>query len=277
MLAQISDPPEVLYCRGNIELLNTPCLGVVGTRKLTPYGKEAAEYITQQISHGGFTVVSGLAYGVDAVAHRSALDAGGKTIAVLGTGTDDKSIYPKENLRLAADILDGGGLIISEYPDGTGGQLWSFPRRNRIISGLSRGVIIIEADKSSGALITAKCALDQNRDVFAVPGNIFSPRSVGPNMLIQNGAKLVLTPQDILEEYQLLNLNFPLSTSHLSTGRGPVEEKILAILKSNGPTHIDEIIKKSEMETPRIAAAVSILEIKSQIKHLGNGIYKCNS
>lgn len=275
MLAQISDPPEVLYCRGNTALLNTQCLGVVGTRKITPYGKEAAQYLTAQLAANGYTIVSGLALGIDAVAHQATLDTGGKTIAVFGTGVDDSSIFPSTNLNLAKDILKAGGLLVSEYPAGTHGQRFTFPARNRIISGLSKGVIIIEADKESGALITAKSALDQNRDVFAVPGNIFSPRSVGPNMLIQQGAKLVLTVSDILSEYssQLSIVDSQLSS--LSTS-DPVQKKIIAILKSNGPTHIDEIIKKSECETPHVSAALSILEIHGKIKHIGNGIYKTN-
>ncbi len=273
LLAQISDPPEILYCRGNLDLLNTPCLGVVGTRKITPYGKEAAQYLARQLASNGFTIVSGLALGIDAVAHQATLDARGKTIAVFGTGPEDAMISPKTNFRLAQDILKNDGLLVSEYPAGTPGADWTFPMRNRIISGLSKGVIIIEADKSSGALITAKSALDQNRDVFAVPGGIFSPRSIGPNMLIQQGAKLVLNPSDILSEYTLPTALYPLPSRHVST-QDPVQKKILDILESNGPTYIDTIISQTEMETQKVMAALSMLEITEKIKHAGNGIYK---
>jgi len=202
LLGEIHDPPKILYFRGDVSLLHSPCLGVVGTRKLSLYGKEVTEYFVTQLVQNGFTVVSGLALGIDAVAHRTALKTKGNTIAVLGTGIDDKSIYPKDHIQLIHEILENRGLIISEYKPGTGGSKWTFPARNRIISGLSYGVVVVEADYKSGALITAKCALDQNRDVFAIPGNVFSQKSNGTNMLIQNGAKLVHAPCDILEEYE---------------------------------------------------------------------------
>lgn len=273
-LGHISDPPRNLYCRGNIALLKTFCFGVVGTRKMTPYGKEVTRHITSQLANQGYCITSGLALGVDTTAHQATLDVGGKTIAILGTGIDDATIFPPNNLRLAHDILQKGGLIISEYPEGAPGLKHQFPARNRIISGLSHGVLIIEADQKSGALITAKCALDQNRDVFAIPGNIFSPRSIGSNLLIQQGAKLVLTAQDILSEYseQLSVVGSELSVN-LST-QDPVQKKILAILTTNGPMHIDTIITQSELQTPMVSAALSLMEIKSIVKHIGNGIYK---
>lgn len=271
LLAQIADPPKALYCRGDIGLLDTLCLGIVGTRKITPYGKESAEYFAGQLAGNGFTIVSGLAYGVDTVVHQATLNAGGKTIAVFGTGID--IVHPTVNRRLAKDILDSGGLLVSEYPGKTPGQLHTFPARNRIISGLSKGVVIIEADAKSGALITARCALDQNRDVFAVPGNIFSPRSAGPNLLIQNGAKLVLTPQDVTDEYAVQEGMFGSLSPSLST-QDPVQKKIIAILGSNGPTHTDLLIKNSGVPAPQVIAAISILEIRGKIKHIGNGTYK---
>src|SRR3989344_3588610 len=197
LLVQIPDPPQQLYCRGNLELLNSECFAVVGTRKLTSYGKEATQKIVIGLVQTGFTIVSGLAMGIDAVAHQTALDTGGKTIAILGGGTDDRSIGPQINFRLAINILKSDGLIISEYPEGFHANEKTFPQRNRIISGLSRGTLVIEADEKSGALITAHCALDQNRDVFAVPGSIFSSKSLGTNTLIEKGE---ITADEIIRE-----------------------------------------------------------------------------
>ncbi|HYU64864.1 MAG TPA: DNA-processing protein DprA, partial [Candidatus Paceibacterota bacterium] len=184
LLSQIHQPPKMLYYRGNISLFQTPCLAVVGTRKLTPYGQEATRFLVHDLIKASCTIVSGLALGIDAAAHTAALEAGGNTIAVLGSGIDDESIYPRTNFNLAHKILNHNGLIVSEYPEGTKAQHFTFPARNRIISGLSRGVVVIEADRESGALITAQFALEQNRDVFAIPGSIFAPRSIGTNSLI---------------------------------------------------------------------------------------------
>lgn len=270
-LAQIADPPAALYCRGNTELLDSPCLAIVGTRKITPYGRQAAEYFATAIASRGFTVVSGLALGVDAVAHRATLDADGATIAVLGTGIGH--LYPKENEKLATDIIARGGLVVSEYPDTTPGLKGMFPRRNRIIAGLSVGTVVIEADRRSGALITAACALEQNRDVFAVPGNIFSPRSAGPNLLIQQGAKLALTPEDVVQEYAGQQELFSSRAPSLST-QDPIAQKILGILDTDGPVHLDELIQKTKEASAKVMAAVSILEIQNLVANLGNGTYK---
>ena len=199
LLGQIHDFPKTLYCQGNLNLLAKNCFAVVGTRKLTSYGKEVTQNIVRGLVHAGFVIVSGLALGIDSVAHQTTLDCDGETIAVLGTPLDQ--IYPPENSKLAEDILNNNGLIISEYPAGYPGLRMNFAIRDRLISGLSKGVLVIEAPEKSGALITAHCALDQNRDVFAVPGSIFSSNSVGPNSLIKKGAKLVTSAQDILDEY----------------------------------------------------------------------------
>jgi len=268
ILREIHDCPKQLYCRGNTELLNNNCFAVVGTRKLTSYGKEAAMMITRDLSHY-FTIVSGLALGVDAVAHRATLDAKEKTIAVLGSGADDANIYPNTNFRLARDILANDGLIVSEYAPGTHATEFTFPRRNRIISGLSKGVLIIEADKESGSLITAKLAVDQNRDVFAVPGSIFSSKSLGPNKLIQGGAKLVMSAGDILEEYDKIPELFGKQKMAIST-ENPVEQKILAILNENGKLHIDEIIRKTEEETSVVVSTLSMMEIRGIIENIQN-------
>ena len=274
LLSQIADPPKQLYCRGNFNLLNSECVGVVGTRKLTPYGKESAQYITRGLATAGFTIVSGLAMGIDAVAHQAALDTGGKTIAVLGGGVDNRSIGPQINFKLAMDILQNNGLIVSEYPEGFHPNEKTFPQRNRIISGLSRGVVIVEADKESGALITAYCALDQNRDVFAVPGNIFSNKSIGSNELIKKGAKLITSAQDITDEYGY-NLNiFDKSGDDMST-KNPIHKNILDILRDKGESSADGIIAYLPLiDTSDILSSLSVLEINGLIKQSGNGKYR---
>ena len=273
LLAQIADPPKHLYCRGNLELLNGECLGVVGTRKLTPYGKESAQYITRGLAGAGFTIVSGLAMGIDAVAHQTTLDIGGKTIAVLGGGVSDFRIGPRINLPLAKKILKNNGLLISEYSDQEEIYASNFAMRNRIISGLSKGVIIIEADRDSGSLITAECALDQNRDVFAVPGNIFSSKSIGSNELIKNGAKLVTSARDITNEYGY-NLNiFNKSGDNIST-QNPIHKSILDILGDKGESSADEIISHlTSTELSDILSSLSVLEINGLIKKSGGGKY----
>ena len=274
MLTQIADPPKQLYCRGNLDLLNSECIGVVGTRKLTPYGKESAQYITRGLATAGFTIVSGLAMGIDAVAHQATLDIGGKTIAVLGGGVGDRKIGPRINLFLARNILENNGLLISEYSDNEEIYALNFAMRNRIISGLSKGVVIVEADINSGSLITAKCALDQNRDVFAIPGNIFSNKSTGSNELIKSGAKLVTSAQDISDEYGY-NVNiFDKSKDKIST-KNPIEQSIIAILEDKGESSADEIISHlTSAETSDILSSLSVLEINDLIKKLSNGKYR---
>lgn len=270
LLRRIADPPELLYCRGNIALLDSFCIGVVGTRKASDYGRQATADIAGQLASNGVTIVSGLAMGIDSVAHRAALDAKGATIAVFGTGVDDASIFPADNVQLARDILANNGLLLSELPDGTHGQKFTFPRRNRIISGLSRGILVVEADRESGSLITAKCALDQDRDVFAVPGSIYWPRSIGANLLIQQGARPVLCASDILESYKLRQI--PLPKQNLSTS-DPTQESILSLLRQNGPMHLDAIVAHTGRETPSVMAAVAMLELRDVIRHQGAGIY----
>jgi len=307
LLSQIPDPPKQLYCRGNFNLLNSECIGIVGTRKLTSYGRESAQYITRGMATAGFTIVSGLAMGIDAVAHQAALDIGGKTIAVLGGGVDNKSISPQINFNLAMNVLKNNGLIVSEYPEGFHPNEKTFPQRNRIISGLSRGVVIVEADKESGALITAYCALDQNRDVFAVPGNIFSNKSIGSNELIKRGAKLITSARDITDEYGYnLNIfdpvrgkmpaeggssadrvpqewgcphseNHALQAGRTSNGAGStlLKDAILAILQDEGESSADGIIDHlPSIDTSDILSSLSVLEINGLIKKSGNGKYR---
>ena len=275
LLTHIADPPQVLYCQGNLDLLNKICFGVVGTRRLTSYGKEITQNIVAGLVQAGFVIVSGLALGIDSVAHQTTLDCEGKTIAVLGTPLNQ--IYPPENSKLAQSILNNDGLIISEYPSGYPGLRINFAIRDRLISGLSKGVLVIEAPEKSGALITAQCAIDQNRDVFAIPGNIFSSNSIGPNNLIKKGAKLVSSAQDILDEYgENLKLFDPPAGGlkpALST-KDPVQKIILGILDKNGTVFMDDIIRESEKETPKVIAALSVLEIRGIIKNMGNGKYR---
>lgn len=273
MLAQIADPPKKLYCRGNIELLNTFCLGIVGTRKVTAYGKEAAEYIVNGLADTGWTIVSGLALGIDAIAHQAALDNGLPTIAVLGSTVDDNGIGPRTNLSLAREILNNDGLLISEYGSKSDINKSNFAIRDRIISGLSKGVLVVEGAEKSGSLITAKSAADQNRDVFAIPGSIFSVVSRGTNELIKNGVKMVTSATDILEEYDKnpeLNIRIK---KNIST-ENPIQIKILDILDDNGELSTDEIIRSSRLEASQILAAISMLELSGAIKQRGGKYQK---
>lgn len=274
LLAQIHDPPKQLYCRGNIKLLNSFCLSVVGTRKLTAYGKEATEKIISGLASSGMTIVSGLAMGIDAVAHQAALDNDLPTIAVLGATVDDAGIGPRVNFNLAQDILNNNGLLISEYSKKKDIFASNFAIRDRIISGLSNGVLVVEGAEHSGSMITAKSAADQNRDVFAIPGSIFSFVSAGTNNLLKTGAKLVTSANDILEEYAKnpkLNLG---SKNDIST-KNPVEKKILDILDEKDGLTADEIIRLSGLEVSQVITALSILEMREKIKQK-SGKYICN-
>lgn len=204
LLKEIYAPPALLYVKGKFEPNDESSLAIVGTRKLTDYGRQITSLITTDLVKAGLTIISGLAKGIDTIAHQTALKAKGRTIAVLGTGIDKQSIYPTVNRYLAEEITRSGALI-SEFPIGTQPLAQNFPQRNRIVSGLSLGVLIIEAPMKSGALITTRNALEQNRDVFAIPGHILSPNSLGPNSLIKMGAKLVSQADDILKELNLPN------------------------------------------------------------------------
>jgi DNA processing protein len=268
LLAQIADPPAQLYCRGNIQLLNSFCVAVVGTRRISDYGRQATTELAGALAAAGITIISGLALGVDAVAHRAALDIGGTTIAVLGAGVGDDTIGPPSNLPLAHDIIVRGGLIVSEYPVGAPAHPGTFPERNRIISGLSHGVVITEADRDSGSLITAHCALDQNRDVFAVPGSIYWPRSIGTNWLISQGARPVVSATDILDQYQL---DTATRQGTVSTD-DPLQQDILAILTSEGPATADALASKSGTDAAHTMAALTLLELAGAICRT-NGIY----
>ena len=271
LLRHIPDPPFLLYVRGNREAWSSQCFGVVGTRALSEYGKRSTPHITLDLARAGFNIVSGLAAGIDTLAHKTAIEAGVPTIAVLGCGIDDATIFPQQNLALAHKIIEKDGAIISEYAVGTHGTKFSFPQRNRIISGLSRGVLVIEADEISGALITARCAADQGRDVFAIPGNIFAKTSQGTNNIIKKGAKMVTCAEDILEEYEIY-----LSAKGGSASGGKIkivadnefEEKILAVLSSE-PVGIDDIIRQTGLAAHEANATLMVMELKKKIKNLG--------
>lgn len=270
LLAEIHDPPGRLYCRGNVELLNSPCLAVVGSRKITDYGRRAVGHFVPELASQGFTIVSGLALGVDAAAHEATLSSGGRTIAVLAGGVGDADIYPRSNYHLAKKIIRGGGLIVSECPNGTKPAKYMFPARNRIISGLSQGVLVVEADEKSGALITADFAVNEGRDVFAVPGSIFSPRSSGPNKLIRLGAKSVASPSDILIEYgvEIASRKPALSTAN------PDERAILEILIKKEVVGLDELANDlPNQSTSVILSHLSEFELKGLIKRRSDGKY----
>ena len=267
LLKEIKDAPEILYFRGELKPEEN-CFAVVGTRRCSAYGKEIALEIAGDLAETGLTIVSGLAPGIDSLAHQATLERGERTIAVLGTGIDEKSIYPQENLKLAEKIVESGGCLISEYPPGTHGSEFTFPKRNRIISGLSLGVLIIEAKQKSGALITANWAKKQGRKVFAVPGPIHSSNSKGCHYLIKQGAKLVENANDILKE-----LNLPIKEGGKEiAGETPEENLILGVLKEEA-LDADKIIEKTKLSVAKVASALAILEIKGKVRNLGGNIY----
>ncbi|OGZ98444.1 MAG: DNA protecting protein DprA [Candidatus Sungbacteria bacterium RIFCSPHIGHO2_02_FULL_47_11] len=245
-------------------------LAVVGTRRPTSYGLEATEMLVQEIASLGLTIVSGLATGIDARAHAATLDAGGHTIAVLGSGVDQNSIFPSENRGLARRIEESGGAVISEYAPGTPAIKEHFPQRNRIISGLAQGTLVIEARERSGALITARFALEQNRDVFALPGSIFSPHAAGTHKLIQEGAKLITSVADILEG---LGIDYTKKKEHIARESLTTNEQtILNLLEE--PIGVDFLKEKTELATPTIIASLSMLELKGLIKNMEGDTYQ---
>ncbi|MGE0404679.1 MAG: DNA-processing protein DprA [Candidatus Korobacteraceae bacterium] len=279
LLRQIYDPPTVLYVRGNAALLNQPGIAVVGTRHPTPYGLGMAERLSCDLAAHGLTIISGLARGVDSSAHRGAVQARGKTIAVMGTGVD--TVYPKENSRLAEQILELEGALISEFRMGTPPTPQNFPIRNRIISGLSAGVLVVEAGEYSGTRITARCALEQNREVFAVPGNVTNKQSWGPNTLIKQGAKLTATWEDIWEELPSdlrdslsrpeSASEAPASASLFPDGKlSPHESKVFALIRADESTHIDSLVEQLEeqMSSSEIFAALFELEMAGKIRQM---------
>ena len=269
LLREIPDPPVILYIRGELRPRDQNGIAIVGSRKFTPYGKQVSYDLARDLTRAGLTINSGLALGIDAIAHQTVLEHSGRTIAVLASGVD--SIYPANNRMLAEKIIAGQGAVISELPLGTPPLKHHFPTRNRIIAGLSLGTIVVEAAVESGALITAAHALEQNRQVFAVPGSIYSPASAGPNNLIKMGAKAVTTANDVLEE---LNLNDLVAETLQAEvlGDNDEEQKILQSL-SRQPRHFDEIAKLTGLPSPTIAAQLTIMEMKGKVRNLGANQY----
>jgi DNA processing protein len=298
-LLEIYDPPAVLWVRGDVALLARPGIAVVGTRQPTPYGVGMAEMLSRDLAHRRMTILSGMARGVDSAAHKGALDAGGKTVAVWGTGID--VVYPKENKKLAERIVENGGAVVSEYPLGTFPAPQNFPIRNRILSGMSVGVLVIEAGEYSGTRITARCAMEQNRDVYAVPGNVTSKGAWGPNTLIKQGAKLTATWEDVWED---LPSQVRLQLEQEMEDAGQVESKaagsaslfseggaedgakpmpeaeriVLERLRRDEATQLDELIDglEARLGSPEIFAALFELELAGRVKQMpGKNYVRC--
>jgi DNA processing protein len=278
-LKEIYDPPVILFVKGSVEVLVKPGIAMVGTRHPTPYGSGMAERLSTDLATRGLVIISGLARGIDTASHRGAVAAKGKTVAVLGTGID--VMYPKENTRLTEQIVALGGALISEFPVGTFPAPQNFPIRNRIISGMSSGVLVVEAAEYSGTRITSRLALEQNRDVYAVPGNVTNKNSWGPNTLIKQGAKLVATWEDVWEELPA-DIQAALSSMQIESPEpetaslfpdevaSPHEKKILKLLKADESTQIDELVEllEAEMSPSEIFAALFELELNGKIRQL---------
>ena len=266
LLREIDASPPVLYLKGALTEGDQFALAVVGTRNSDSYGQQVTERLVTELARGQVTVVSGLALGIDALAHAAALDAGGRTLAIMACGLD--IVYPARNTRLARRIVESGqGALLSEYPLGVKPESGSFPARNRIISGISQGVLIVEAGEKSGALITAEFATKQGREVFAVPGNIFASRCCGTNRLIRDGAHVVLEVNDILEALNLFMLPQQMEVQQALPENA--EERALLALLGHEPIHIDELILSSDLPAPTVTATLTMLELKGLVKAVG--------
>ncbi len=271
LLKETCSAPAVLYFKGKIEK-DDLAIAIVGSRKVSIYGKQVASKLASELSGTGMAIVSGMALGVDTIAHNECVKLENKTIAVLGGGIDTASIYPSSNCQIAENIISSGGTIISEYPIGTPPLKQHFPTRNRIISGLSLGILVIEASERSGALITARFALEQNREVFAVPGSVFSNNSIGTNNLIKLGAKPVTRSEDILEE---LNLE---SVAEIKKAREIIpdnekEKLILENLSADEPIQIDKLAKIIKINTSALSSLLTLMEIKGKVRNVGGMRY----
>ena len=271
LLLEIPKNPPILYYKGKMDVADELCVAVVGTRQITNYGRTVIPQLVEPLVDSGAVIVSGMAFGVDSAAHQEAVKKGRRTIAVLGGGLDEKSLYPKHHALLAQEILEAGGALISEYPIGTPNFKQNFVARNRIISGMSVATLIIECDLESGTLITATHALDQNRSIYAVPGPIYSPQSQGPNNLIKMGAKLITTANDILEDLNLETLPEQ-KTAQANFGDTKEVSAVLNLL-SFEPLIINELIKNSGLDASTVTSALTFLEMKGRIKNLGGQQY----
>ncbi len=267
-LKEIEQPPPVLYLRGALSEEDAWAVAIVGTRRVTAYGRQVTEELASFLARHGVTVVSGLARGVDAIAHQSALRAGGRTLAVLGCGVD--RIYPPEHAGLAEKIIQAGALV-SDYAPGTPPEAANFPPRNRIISGLTLATVVVEAGETSGALITAQFAADQGREVFAVPGNILAPQSKGTNALIAQGARPLLSPRDLLETLNLGRVHEQRAVRKAVPG-DEVEAALLNVLDAE-PLHMDEIRQQTGLPIERVSATLVMMELKGLVRQVGGNHY----
>ncbi len=267
-LKEIDQPPPVLYVRGGLQPEDDFAVAIVGTRRVTPYGRQITEELSAYLAGNGISIISGLARGVDAIAHSAALRAGGRTIAVLGSGVD--RIYPSENRGLAEQMM-AHGAILSDYPVGTAPEASNFPPRNRIISGLSLAVVVIEAGETSGALITAGFAAEQGREVFAVPGSILAPQSKGTNKLIQSGALPLLSAEDLLQALNLTRVGAQKSARQILPA-DEVEKQLLNALGSE-PLHVDELRSQTGLPVEKVSAALVMMELKGLVRQVGGMHY----
>lgn len=271
LLKEISDPPNPLYVRGNAQLLNfSPLLAVVGSRKSSAYGKQAIERLLTPLVKSGIPLVSGLAYGIDSIAHHLCLSFHTPTIAVLGSGIDDAAIYPKLHVKLAHSIIEDGGVIISEYPAGTAPLQYHFPARNRIIAGLTMSTLVVQAAARSGSLITARLALEYGRDVAAVPGAITDSLSAGTNQLIQQGATPLLTPEDA---FAMLNIDPVTAASNNVSAALTDQQKIVLAAMSSTPLHVDELVAITSLPSPVLSVTLTELELIDAVENLGGMQY----
>jgi DNA processing protein len=271
ILREIYDPPQILFYQGRLDGKMENAISIVGTRKNTSYGRRAAEALSRGLAKNSITIVSGLAAGIDTFAHEACLDAGGRTLAVLGSGLYAENIYPSSNRWLAKKIVETGGAIVSEFPPSMPALRQNFPQRNRIISGLSLGIIVVEAGEKSGALITAHFALNENREIFAVPGPIHSPVSTGPNRLIQDGARLITGPEDILNTFNFKKISSMAESKKILPETE--EEGIIIDKLGNEPKHLNELVRLTGLDTSRINSTLAIMEIKGMVSNLGNMTY----
>ncbi|HRY63398.1 MAG TPA: DNA-processing protein DprA [Patescibacteria group bacterium] len=272
LLKEIYNPPAILYYQGQLTSESDEfAVAVVGTRKYSSYGKQVAMNIVAELTNQGVTTVSGLAIGIDAIVHEATINQKGRTIAVLGSGIGENDIYPSINRYLAKKVIENGGLILSEYGPGTVPIKQNFPQRNRIISGLSVATLIIEAPESSGALLTAKYALEQNRDVMAVPGNIYNANAAGTNNLIKMGAKLVTSANDVLEALNMKQVKKFIDNRKVVPDSQ--EEALILQTITDEPAHVDEIIKKTGLTTAQVNSTLILMEMKGRVRNLGNMVF----
>lgn len=268
-LKNIEDPPYLLYYMGNLDLINKFSIAIIGSRKPTYYGIFAANKFAKELSERGIVIISGFALGVDSESHKSAVSRGGETIAVLGTSFDN--IYPRSNLKFAKEMVDKDNLIITEYPLEKDTRPYHFVKRNRLISGLSQGLLVIEAGIKSGTLTTVDFALDQGKNIFSIPGNINSINSIGTNNLIKIGAKITTMVEDVLEEYK--DIDFEAKAQIQKTVFSENEKRVIDLLKKEGSQNIEKIAFFTNIKIKDIIGILNILEIKGVVKDLGNSIY----